>query len=147
MAVDVRTEIEIECPREYVSTYAADPDRAMSWYKNIKSVGWESPRPLALGSQVAFVAHLLGRRLSYTYRVTQFVPGERFVMHTSEGPFPMETTYTWEDTPTGGTRMVLRNRGEPSGFSKVVAPLMAGAMRMANKSDLRRLKAILEAER
>jgi hypothetical protein len=65
-------------------------------------------------------------------------------MRTSEAPFPMETTYTWEAAP-GGTRMTLRNRGEPSGFGRVVAPLMATAMRRANQKDLARLKAILES--
>jgi hypothetical protein len=57
----------------------------------------------------------------------------------------METTYTWQDTPAGGTRMTLRNRGTPSGFSRVAAPLMTAAMRRANRKDLRRLKALLEA--
>jgi len=145
MPVDVRTVIEIDCPRDQVSAYAIDPDNAMSWYRNIVEVAWKSPRPVAVGSQVAFVAKFLGRRLSYTYEVTRLTPGEEFVMGTSEGPFPMETTYAWEDTPGGGTKMVLRNRGEPKGFSKVVAPLMSGAMSRANRSDLRRLKGILEA--
>jgi hypothetical protein len=40
--------------------------------------------------------------------------------------------------------MTLRNRGEPSGFSKVVAPLMAAAMRRANRKDLVRLKPLME---
>jgi hypothetical protein len=76
--------------------------------------------------------------------VRELVPGERFVMSTAEGPFPMETTYTWEDDGTGGTRMTLRNRGEPSGFAKVAGPMMASAMRRANKKDLTQLKKILE---
>lgn len=38
----------------------------------------------------------------------------------------------------------LRNRGEPAGFGKLAAPLMAAAMRRANRKDLERLKAILE---
>jgi hypothetical protein len=67
-------------------------------------------------------------------------------MSTDEGPFPMETTYTWADT-SGGTRMMLRNRGEPSGFSKVAAPMMAAAMRRANRKDLTRLKNILESRK
>ena len=115
------------------------------WYENIESVRWESPPPAAVGSRVAFVARFLGRRLAYTYEVRELVPGERLVMSTAEGPFPMETTYTWADTAAGGTRMTLRNRGEPAGFAKVAAPVMAAAMRRANRKDLARLKALLEA--
>jgi hypothetical protein len=66
-------------------------------------------------------------------------------MRTAQGPFPMETSYTWQDVPTDRTRMTLRNRGEPSGFAKVTAPAMAAAMRRANRKDLERLKAVLEA--
>jgi uncharacterized membrane protein len=145
MPVDVATEIVIERPRADVAAYASDPDNATSWYKNIKAVEWETTKPIAVGSRLAFVAQFLGRPLSYTYEVKELVPGERLMMRTSEGPFPMETTYVWDDTPTGATRMTLRNRGEPSGFSTVGAPLMAAAMRRANRKDLRRLKAILES--
>jgi hypothetical protein len=144
VAVDVATQIEIARPRREVATYASDPDNATTWYENIKSVEWESPRPVAVGSSIAFVAEFMGRRLVYTYRVMEIVPDERFVMATAEGPFPMETTYEWTDSGNGGTRMLLRNRGEPSGFARVAAPVMALAMRRANRKDLARLKSILE---
>jgi hypothetical protein len=94
---------------------------------------------------MAFVARFLGRRLAYTYEVTDLVPRARLVMRTAEGPFPMETTYTWTAVDDGRTRMTLRNRGEPSGFGKIAAPLMAAAMRRANEKDLVRLKSILES--
>ncbi len=145
MLVNVQTETEIDRPRDEVAAYASDPDNATTWYENIEAVEWKSPKPAALGSRIAFVARFLGRRLVYTYEVTDLVPNERFLMRTTEGPFPMETTYTWEDTPSGGTRMTLRNRGEPSGFSRIAAPVMASAMRRANKKDLARLKSILES--
>jgi hypothetical protein len=142
--VDVQSEIEIARPREEIAAYACDPDNATGWYENIKAVEWETPRPLAVGSRIAFVAEFLGRRLAYTYEVREHIPGERFVMSTAAGPFPMETTYTWQDSASGATRMTLRNRGEPAGFAKLAAPMMAAAMRRANRKDLRRLKQILE---
>lgn len=145
MPVDVLTDIVIDRPRAIVAAYAGDPDNAPSWYVNIKSVEWRSARPLAVGTRLAFVAHFLGRRLAYTYEILEFDPGRRLVMRTAEGPFPMETSYAWEDAGAGRTRMALRNRGEPSGFSKVFAPLMAAAMRRANTKDLGRLKVLLEA--
>jgi uncharacterized membrane protein len=144
VAVDVLSEIEIERPREEVAAFAADPDNASRWYENIKSVEWKSPRPLEAGSQVEFTAHFLGRTLAYTYEMEELVPGERLVMATADGPFPMETTYTWEDAPPAGTRMTLRNRGEPSGFAGLAAPLLERAMRRANRKDLARLKELLE---
>ena len=144
MAVDVLTEIEIDRPRNEVSGFAADPANAPSWYKNIKAIEWETSPPAVVGSRIRFRAQFVGRTLDYTYEVRELEPGSRFVMATAQGPFPMETTYTWEDTADGRTRMRLRNRGEPSGFASVAAPVMARAMRKANESDLRRLKALLE---
>jgi ligand-binding SRPBCC domain-containing protein len=142
--VDVQSAITIQRPRAEVAAFASDPDNATQWYKNITSVEWETPRPVQPGSRIAFVARFLGRRLAYTYEVRELEPARRFVMSTTQGPFPMETTYTWEDTAEGETRMTLRNRGEPSGFVGLSAPLLSAAMRRANAKDLLALKNLLE---
>ena len=127
-----------------VSAYAADPTNAPAWYDNIESATWETDPLLRVGSRVAFVARFMGRQLTYTYEIVELVPEERLVMRTAEGPFPMETTYTWVSTAEGYTRMTLRNRGEPTGFFKLVAPIMVGAIRRANNKDLNQLKTILQ---
>jgi hypothetical protein len=57
-------------------------------------------------------------------------------MSTDAGPFPMETTYTWLDTPSGATHMTLRNPGRPSGFASLAAPLMSGQVRRATTRNL-----------
>ena len=144
MPVDVLTETIIARPRAEVAAYVAEPSNATEWYVNIKKAEWKTVPPLAVGSRVAFTAHFLGRKLEYTYEITEHEPGEKLVMRTAEGPFPMETTYTWEDAGANATRMTLRNHGMPSGFAKVAAPMMASAMRRANTKDLARLKGILE---
>ena len=144
MAVDVYNAIVIERPVAEVDAYATDPDNAPEWYRNIASIEWKTDKPLTIGSRMAFVANFLGRRLAYTYEVVERIPGERFVMRTAEGPFPMETTYTFKDLGEGRSEMGLGNRGQPSGFAAVTAPLMAAAMDRANKADLRSIKRILE---
>jgi len=143
--VDVLTEIEIDRPRAQVAAFACDPDNATVWYENIKSVDWKTARPLAVGSRIAFAARFLGRSLVYTYVVKAWVPDERFVMGTIEGPFPMETTYTWQDAGPGRTRMTLHNQGQPSGFATIASSIMSRAMSRANRRDLARLKQVIES--
>ena len=145
MAVDVVTEIVIARPAEVVAAYAADPANAPAWYDNIASATWQTGPPLRTGSRIAFTAHFLGRHLAYSYKVTDYTPAERLVMRTAQGPFPMETTYTWQAIDDRSTRMTLRNRGEPAGFAKLTAPLMAIAIGRANRKDLANLRALLEA--
>ena len=144
MPLDVLTDTVIARPVEIVASYAGDPTHAPEWYANIRSVEWRTAPPIAVGSQIDFVAQFLGRRLAYTYEISELTPGERLVMRTAQGPFPMETTYEWSAVDDSSTRMTLRNRGEPSGFSRVVAPFMASAVRRANNKDLARLKHLLE---
>ncbi|WP_296745879.1 SRPBCC family protein [Mesorhizobium sp.] len=145
MKIDVTSEIEIERPRAVVAAFSADPDNVPRWYVNIKSVEWKTPRPATVGSRIAFVAQFLGRRLAYTYEIAELAPGERLVMRTAEGPFPMETSYSWRDAGEGRTRMALRNCGAPGGFSRLMSPFMAFAVRRSTDRDLLLLKTILEA--
>jgi hypothetical protein len=143
MEVDVTVEAVIPSPRQEVAAYAGDPTNAPDWYANIVSVHWRTTPPVAVGSSIDFEARFLGRRLTYTYEVVELEPGRRLVMRTADGPFPMETTYTWESVPDG-TRMGLRNRGRPSGFANVAAPVMLKAMKRAMTKDLNRLAARLQ---
>jgi uncharacterized protein YndB with AHSA1/START domain len=143
MPVDVLVETTIARPPEVVSAFAGDPTNATAWYANIRSVTWKTPPPAAVGSRMEFEAQFVGRRLIYTYEIVELVPGHRLVMRTVDGPFPMETTYTWAPCEEG-TRMALRNRGEPSGFMRVAAPVMDRAIRRATNKDIARLKIILE---
>lgn len=144
-AVDVTVETVIDRPVEVVSAYSGDPTNAPEWYVNIRSVDWQTPPPVEVGSRMEFVAQFLGRRIAYTYEVVELLPGQRLVMRTQQGPFPMETTYTWSRVGEGHTRMTLTNRGEPKGFAAVTGPLMEKAMRRATTKDLARLKEILES--
>ncbi|WP_257474960.1 SRPBCC family protein [Bacillus sp. MCCB 382] len=138
------TDITIRCPIQKVAEYAADPDHAPEWYVNIDSAEWRTEKPLSVHSQIAFKARFLGKDLSYVYEIKEFVPGQKLVMKTANGPFPMETTYEWESIDGQTTKMTLRNQGDPIGFSRVMMPLMSVMMKKANKKDLMKIKEILE---
>lgn len=146
MSLDVTTETIIARPRDEVAEFAAQPGNAPAWYVDIESVEWMSEPQLQAGARVSFVAHFMGKRLAYTYEILEYSPQQRLVMRATEGPFPMETTYTWESTAQGGTRMTLRNRATPTGLFALCAPFMAAAMRRANRKDLARLKSLLEQQ-
>ena len=145
MTVDVAVTAVIERPIGEVSAYAGDPSHAPTWYRRIASAEWQTDPPMTLGSRITFRARFLGRDLVYTYEVIELTPGSQLAMRTSEGPFPMRTTYTWRALSERATHMTLRNDGEPSGFSKLTAPLVAVAMRRAMTQDLAQLKRLLEA--
>lgn len=145
MTLDVTTGTLIHRPIDVVSSYAADPSNAPEWYTNITHINCKTPPPVAAGAEATFVARFMRKRLEYTYEFVEVVPGERLTMRTAQGPFPMETTYTWSAPSPDTTRMTLRNRGTPAGFSKLMAPFMAAAVRRANRKDLARLKHLLES--
>lgn len=143
MQVEVVTKIEIERPLLAVAAYAFDPTNAPQWYQNIQSIRWRTDPPIAVGSEMDFVARFLGRELAYTYRVMELTPNQ-LVMATAQGPFPMETIYQLQAMGPQRTRMCLINRGEPKGFVGVVAPVMVAAMKAANRKDVAALKRVLE---
>jgi uncharacterized membrane protein len=145
--VDVVTKITINCPISQVSEYGANPDNAPEWYINIDSAEWRTPKPRILGSQIAFKAKFLGRELDYVYEIVEFVPGTKLVMKTAQGPFPMETIYSWQAINDNQTQMTLRNKGNPTGFSKIISPFMSSMMKKANMKDLKKIKEILENNR
>lgn len=143
--VDVVVAEVIRRPLDVVATYACDPSNAPTWYAKISDVEWKTAPPLRVGSEVAFVARFLGRELRYTYAIVEHT-ADSLVMRTAQGPFPMETSYRFEPASDGATRMTLRNRGNPSGFSRFVAPFMRTAMRRAVRKDLAALKQLLERD-
>ena len=145
MDVDVTTEAVVARPRAQVAAFATDPLKAPRWYANIRSVELLTDPPVRVGSRMRFVAAFLGRRIDYTYEVLELVPGERMTMSTASGPFPMTTTYSFEDVE-GGTRMTLRNHGSPRGFGAVAGPVMRRAIERANRKDLDAIKTLLEAQ-
>ena len=145
--MDVLVETVIDRPVAEVAAYAGDPSHAPEWYTNIREVSWQTEPPVAVGSRLDFVAQFLGRRLAYTYEVVELVAGERLRMRTADGPFPMETTYTWwdEEEVEGRPRtgMSLRNAGRPKAMTTLASGAVTLGMKRAMRRDLERLRLVL----
>jgi len=86
--------------------------------RKYQSVARKFSGPLQVGSRVAFVANFLMKRLSYTCEVVEY-PGQKFVMKTAEGPFPMETTYTFAAVSANITGMTSK-QGQASPCCRTV---------------------------
>ena len=145
--VDVSTEIIINLPKEKVTEFALDPANVPDWCTHIKSVEWDHDAPLRAGAKLVFNEQIMRRPHKQVYEVVEIIPGQKVIMKSQSNGLRMETTVAWQAINENTTCMTLRNRGQPRGFSKLMAPIMARAVRRANRKDLERLKAILEDAR
>lgn len=154
--MDVTVRTVFEAPRSLVAEVSGDPSQAWRWFSTIRSVRWHGEPAVTEGAVVDLVSRFLGRELAYTYRIVDLVPGERLVMRTEEGPFPMETTFTWWDeepldVPGAASRprtgMSLRNAGRPKGMTTLGSGAVTLGMKRAMHRDLERLRLVLREER
>lgn len=136
MDQDVLTQIVIDRPRSEVADYVSDPENATEWSQNVSKAEWKSPKPLSAGSEFAFEAQVGDEKRAFMYQVTEYVPGESLVMSSESGSSPMETSYRFSDTDSGGTKVELRNVVQDEDT--------ASALEIDNRQDLARLKSILE---
>ena len=92
--IDVSAEIDINCSRDKVAEYSANPDNAPKWYVNIQAAKWKTPRPLKVGSQIVFKTRFLGKARVYIYEISEYAAEQKMVMKTLMSPFHMYTLRT-----------------------------------------------------
>ena len=143
MAINVVAEIHIVRPRGDVADYAVNPENDAVWIGGIRSARMLTDPPVRVGTRVARVASFMGKRIEYAPEVVAFEANSLLTMKTDK-PFDMLISYEFEDYEAG-TLARIRIQGGGSGFFKLAAPLLSPAVKRNIKSDLRNLKAILEA--
>ena len=143
MSIDVTVETAIARPREEVAAFALDPANDTAWIGSISESRRVTDGPLAPGSRVARVASFLGKRIEYVNEIDELVSGERLVMHSVAGPFPMRITYEFVDGD-GGSVARIRVEGDAGGFYALAAPALRRKVRRSVEADLAALKGLLE---
>jgi hypothetical protein len=145
--VAVTTDIVINLPREKVAEFATNPDTVYLWYAPIRSVEWQSPPPLQVGSKLAVTIEWFGLLLQNSFQVVEYIPGQKLIVRSVNEIFQLEITLGWHAIDGRTTRMTIRSRGLPVGFSKVLTPLIAWVVKRINHRDLKFLKRLLEKRR
>ena len=143
MSIDISVATTIGRPREEVAEFATDPTNDTAWIGGISEARVVTDGPPGPGSRVARVASFLGKRIEYVNEVDELVPGERLVMHSVAGPFPMRITYEFADAGDGSVARI-RVEGDAGGFYAIATPILRRKVRRSVEADLARLKHLLE---
>ena len=72
------------------------------WISGIVEAKVLTEPPVGEGTQVERVAAFLGKRIQYVLEIVQWTPQSLMAMRSIKGPFPMEVSYEFEDSPDGG---------------------------------------------
>ena len=145
MGIDVTVDVEISSDPQTIFVFLADPENDPEWIGGVQKSEQISTGPVSLGTQVRRSAGFMGRSMDYVTEITAFEPTNLLEMETVSGPFAMIITYEVEQRDHGA-RVILRNRGGPSGLMSLFSPLMERMVRKNTSQDLERLKSILEKD-
>jgi uncharacterized membrane protein len=143
----VEESVEINRPVEEVFNYVSTVENSPEWAGPPIEVHREGSGPVREGDRFTYIAKFLGRRFETPSEVTSSEPNRRFSYRATGGPIPDQNwTVTFEETPTGGTRLTQVVEGEPGGFFRLVGPLLERAISRQFRADVGTLKDLLEAE-
>src|SRR5437870_9835769 len=105
----------IKRPVEDVFAILSNPENSPQWSSSSLESTKTSAGPIGVGTTTRSVGKLLGRRIESESEVTEFEPNRKFAAQSKSGPFPFQTSVTFERIE-GGTRVNATIEGEPGGF-------------------------------
>lgn len=129
----------IERPVDEVFAHLEDPRNELKWQSSARE------REVLDDGRIRAVEQWLGRKIEFLWEVTEHVQNKRRSLKTISGPFKAELTLTVESA-NGGTRVTVEAAGVPGGFfGKLTEPVVMKSLERDFRSDLAKLKVILEA--
>lgn len=146
----VEEEIIIDRPPEDVFAFVTAPENDRLWSSTAVERHVESGGPVQVGTRINAVDKFLGRRIESTFEVTEHEPNRRSAIRFVSGPIRAVGSYTLEPA-NGGTRFgwVLEAPPGLGGLylGRATDRLVTWMFRRRLQRDLRRLKAVLEADK
>jgi uncharacterized membrane protein len=136
--------IEIKRPIDQVFAYVTDMDNLSKWVPAMEEVQHTSPGQMGVGTTLKGVYKIMGQRMAWTSKVTEYEPNKKWGESISSGSMLSEELLIFEPI-SAGTKFTLLYEMKVGGFLKLFAPLMASSMRKQTKANLAKLKKNLEA--
>ena len=140
----VETTITINRSVAEVMEYLIRVENLPSWAENVVEASQTSQGPVEQGATCRVVTEVMQRRLSHEFAVTEFLPGERYAAHSTDGPFPMSLAYDVKPFE-GGAQLHSVSEFSLPGMTALVESVMGKRVQAQFESDHRELKRILES--
>jgi uncharacterized membrane protein len=149
----IEESLVINRPCDEVFAYLEDRANDPEWMVSVRESHWLDtggtgvPGPTGIGRRGRMVMRIRGREVEFIDEVAEYEPGRRIGHRTIQGPFPLNTACLCEPA-SGGCRATVvgeADRFVRGPFGPLVEPFIARAVRRGFRSDLARLKRILES--
>jgi uncharacterized membrane protein len=137
-AVHFDLEVTIECPIAAVFAYVADVRNLPEWQESAIAAEWIEP-----GRRFRERRSLLGRRAETEVAVPAFEPERRFDVRALTGPVRFEIRHAFAEAD-GSTLVRVNAEAKTGGALRFAAAMAKGQVERQFRSDLKRLKAVLE---
>ena len=137
--------VQIDAAPEAVFAFITDTSNARRWDSSLEEMEITSGGELAEGSTVREVRKSMGWRSETTYRINEFEQNRAMGWTTVSGQFDGEGAITLEPGG-GGTRLTMQMEASLPLLMKPMSLIFSPMMNRQVRKDLRRLKALVEAE-
>ena len=142
--MQLETTITIERPVDEVLAYVTVVENTTQWTESTVEAVQTSEGPVGAGSTCRIVSQAMGQRFTHEFEVTDFQPAKRYAVQSTDGPFPLSMTYTFE-VVEGGTRLRVVSEADLGGLMSIAGALISGAAQKQMETDHRNLKRVLES--
>ena len=136
-------EVLVSRPMDEVFAFVEDARNRPLWDDSVISEELTSPEPIRVGTTVRTRLRSMGREYEYTWEVREHQPPNRMTIESTSGPFPTTLAFGLGEEP-GGTRVGFSITGRPSGFLRLMQPLIARSTQANLDRAFPRLKQVLE---
>ena len=141
----IQETVEIKCPVDRVFAFVADAKSWPRWHASMLEASQTSSGLMGIGTTFRGVNKVMGRRMPWTSKVTEYALNKKWGETISSGSTMIKEQITF-DTIEGGTRFTEVYDLKVGGFLRLLSPMVISSMRKEMKANVGSLKGLLEAK-